>query len=94
MARASFNILIPISSIPTVSGTTNFIPEFTGPNSIGNSSLIDSNGIIFGGTNLGSRTFSNTKFVITSVLNGVEETQNIGIFAEAQGTSTGDSAGV
>ena len=94
MARASFNILIPISSIPTVSGTTNFIPEFTGPNSIGNSSLIDTNGIIFGGTNLGSRTFSNTKFVITSVLNGVEETQNIGIFAEAQGTSTGDSAGV
>ena len=94
MARASFNILIPISSIPSVSGTTNYIPEFNGPNSIGNSSLFEIGATIFGGTNLGIRPFSNTKFVITSVISGTAESQNIGIFSEAQGTSTGDSAGI
>jgi len=92
--QLSYSDLGGTPSIPTVTGSLNYISKFNGSNSITNSALIESGTILYYGSNLGSRTFSNTKFVITTVLNGAEETKNIGIFAEAQGSSTGDSAGI
>lgn len=93
-AQLQYSDLNNVPSIPTVTGSLNYIPKFNGSNSIGNSTLLDNGTTIFGGTNLGSRSFSNSKFVITQLSFGDVESQNVGIFSEAQGTSTGNSAGL
>ena len=77
-------------------GTIGTITKFSGTTTIANS-VLSENGTGTGlllGTNIGSRTFTNTKFVVTQVSGGVNEGQAIGLFAEAQGTASGDSAGV
>lgn len=93
-AQLQYSDLSGTPSIPTVTGTLNYIPKFNGSNSIGNSTLLDNGTTIFGGSNLGSRSFSNSKFVITQLSFGDVETQNVGVFSEAQGTNTGNSAGL
>lgn len=54
------------SNIPSVSGTTNYIPKFTGANSLGNSLIYDN------GTNVGIGTNSpNRKLEISTTANGI-----------------------